>query len=241
MPYFLTSNPMKDGKLNDANAFTCRLNKTLPKEIRLLFISSQPDGHEKNVYYGHEMKKCFMHSGFDIVAFDILDGRNKDQAGKKVEEADGIILSGGHVPTQNAFFEEINLKEILKISSDKVIIGVSAGSMNCASQVYALPEREGEAVSKEYKRFLKGLGITKTNIIPHFSDLKKESLDGLRLIEDIVFQDSFGQEYIAISDGSYVYGNGQEEILYGEGFLIKNATIEKISSDNAEYRIDGTC
>jgi len=44
---------------------------------------------------------------------------------------DVVILAGGHAPTQNAFFHKIKLKELLKIF-DGIVIGISAGTMNCA-------------------------------------------------------------------------------------------------------------
>ena len=42
-----------------------------------------------------------------------------------------IILRGGHVPTQNKFFEKIKLKERIK-DFEGIIIGVSARYMNSA-------------------------------------------------------------------------------------------------------------
>ena len=47
---------------------------------------------------------------------------------------DLIILAGGHVPTQNRYFQEINLKSLLK-NYQGVILGISAGTMNSAETV----------------------------------------------------------------------------------------------------------
>lgn len=49
-------------------------------------------------------------------------------------------------------------------TSNKIIIGFSAGSMNCSEEVYSQPELQGESLDPNYKRFLKGLGITKSLI-----------------------------------------------------------------------------
>lgn len=57
--------------------------------------------------------------------------------------------------------------------------------MNCAKNVYASPELEGEAIDPLYERWLTGFGLTEINIFPHFQSLKDDYLDGLRLIEDI--------------------------------------------------------
>ena len=52
---------------------------------------------------------------------------------------DVIILTGGHVPTENVFFKELGLREKLR-DFDGLVIAWSAGSMNCADTVYAGPE-----------------------------------------------------------------------------------------------------
>lgn len=80
---------------------------------------------------------------------------------------DVILLGGGHVPTQNAFMERIGLKERLR-KYEGLIIGWSAGSMNCAEIVYAAPKSEGEAIDPNYQRRISGLGLTKVNILLHF-------------------------------------------------------------------------
>ena len=62
-----------------------------------------------------------------------------------------------------------------------LLIAWSAGSMNCASTVYAAPELEGEAIDTSFTRWLSGLGLTETNIFPHYQSLKEDCLDGLRV------------------------------------------------------------
>ena len=57
--------------------------------------------------------------------------------------------------------------------------------MNCAKTVYAHPERAGEAIDPQYKRFIPGLGLTKRMILPHYQMIKDDVLDNLRAMEDI--------------------------------------------------------
>lgn len=237
MIYFLTSNPLVLGKLNDANSFTEKLRGVLPSVIKLLFVCSDPDNHEKTLKYGEDMKMCFENSGFKISDFNILDGANREDAAKLAADSDCIVLAGGHVPTQNKFFNEISLAQIICPKNDKVIIGFSAGSMNCASEVYAQPGLEGETRSETYTRFLKGLGITETNVLPHFGYIRDLSLDGLRLIEDIALKDSMGRKFWGINDGSYILGDGRGETIYGEAYLISDGTLKKVSSDEGNYKI----
>ena len=69
-----------------------------------------------------------------------------------------ILLGGGHVPSQNQYFKDYKIKEKLK-EFDGILIGISAGSMNCANIVYAMPEEAGESINPGYQRFLTGLHI----------------------------------------------------------------------------------
>ena len=143
---------------------------------------------------------------------------------------DVLILAGGHVPTQNIFMKTIGLKERLQ-AWDGLLIAWSAGSMNCAETVYAGPELPGEAIDPNYQRWISGLGITKTNVFPHFEALKDEVLDGMRLIEDITYSDSMGHEIIALNNGSYIIIDNGSETLYGEAYSIKNGEQRKICAD----------
>jgi len=65
----------------------------------------------------------------------------------------------------------------------------------------------------------------------HFQSLKAEMLDGLRVIEDITYGDSFGQEFLAINDGSYLMIEEGTEIVYGEAYRIKDGRQDQICRD----------
>ncbi|KST91956.1 Type 1 glutamine amidotransferase-like domain-containing protein [Lactococcus lactis] len=228
MKYFLTSNPLltKDQKLNPSNEFVDNLKRDIPEMANALFICSDPNSYGLTDKFSEEMKTCFFNSGFNFKKFKVLDNRNAKGKSELINEAEVVILAGGHVPTQNQFFQQINLKNELK-NSNKIIIGFSAGSMNCSEEVYAQPELPGESLSPNYKRFLKGLGITKSQILPHYNLVKNEYLDGKKLFEEITYPDSFGRAFITLNDGSYLYGDGQYEIVYGESLIISDGTIKK--------------
>ncbi|MBR6090366.1 MAG: hypothetical protein IKP86_10560 [Anaerolineaceae bacterium] len=118
---------------------------------------------------------------------------------------------------------------------DGTVLGISAGSMNAASIVYAQPEEEGEAADPNYRRFLKGLGLTNVMLLPHYQDTKDRILDGKKLFEEVTYPDSFGRQFIAICDGSYLYADGIAERICGEAYLIQNGTIRKICDEGEEY------
>ena len=229
---FLTSrlNHPETEALNPANRMIIELRSCFPAECRALYICSDPDGWDKMDLYAGATRSYFEKEGLLFRSFAVLDGRNENEAMSLVHDSDMVILAGGHVPTQNRFFRKIRLRELLADYSG-VVIGISAGSMNAADIVYSQPEEEGEALDHSYQRFLPGLGLTKTNLLPHYQEVKDDVLDGMRIFEDIAFPDSFGNEFYAIPDGSYLYiENGREE-LRGEAYRIRDGVIEKVSDE----------
>ena len=109
--------------------------------------------------------------------------------------------------------------------------------MNCAETVYAGPELPGEAIDPDYQRWISGLGITKTNIFPHFEALRDEMLDGQRLIEDITYSDSMRHEIIALNNGSYIVADNGTETLYGEAYSIRKGVQRQICTDDKWIRL----
>lgn len=234
MTVFLTSSPCVFGAdraiLNPANGFLDRLQEALPPEAKCLFVCSDPDSHERTDRFGADMEQAFQEAGLGFADVTVLDGRNAEEAAELIAWSDVIILAGGHVPTQNAFFQEIGLADLLR-DYPGVIIGISAGSMNSAAMVYAHPELEGEATDPDYQRFLPGLGLTFVNILPHFQQWKDDTLDGQRLLEDIAFGDSYGHSFLILVDGSYVWiRDGHTEVL-GEAYCLEDGVMEQIGEE----------
>ena len=230
---FLTSNPFlpDDSALNPANGFVDALLESLPKRpLRGLFVASSPDEPDTNDFYAALQRAAFETSGVAFGRFDILDRRTAADAPALVSPADLIVLAGGHVPTQNRFFHQIGLKALLA-GFDGVLIGFSAGSMNAAETVYAMPELEGEAVDPAYERFLPGLGLTRTMIIPHFDGNLDARLDGLRIYGDVAFPDSMGRRFYALPDGSWLHIAGGAEALRGAAWLIADGAIHPFCGD----------
>ena len=132
------------------------------------------------------------------------------------------------MPTQSRFLERIGLKWLLK-DFDGVVMGISAGSMNCAQIVYAQPELQGESIDPDYRRFIPGLGLTSVMVLPHYQAIKDTVLDGLRVFEDISYGDSFGRKFYALPDGSWLFIHDGVTELRGEAYLIQDGVLTKIS------------
>lgn len=243
MKLFITSSPFVDGAdraiMEPMNGLIRRLKEALPPYCRCLYVCSSPDRRDLNCTFGADIFQIFAQEGMPFSHYAVLDGENGYEAGKLVRQSDLIVLAGGHVPTQNAFFHRIHLPELLR-DYDGVVLGISAGSMNMAGEVYAQPEEPGES-GPEYQRFLPGLGLTDVNILPHYQKVKDYEVDGLGLFADITIPDSVGHCFFALPDGSYIYQDEESLLLCGEGYSICDGVMEQISENgevlnlNEEY------
>lgn len=213
-------------QLSTENGLLDSLIKHWKDNSKVLIISADADDIEANDSIMNTFAASFPMSGLSISQMYICDNRNEKLV-DNISVYDVLILAGGHVPTQNKFFEKIRLKERIK-DFDGILIGISAGTMNSAEIVYAQPELEGESIDKEYERFLSGLGITKLMILPHYQDIKDDILDGQRLFEDITYSDSYGREFYALKDGSYFMIENKMTTLFGAAYLIKDGNIKQI-------------
>lgn len=211
------------------NGLLDKLKSIWPQDARVLIVCANPDNHEKNDGVYACLKEALPMSGLSVSDIIQCDDRNPDII-ENLPDMDVIILAGGHVPTQNRFMKQLRLKERL-LEFKGILVAWSAGSMNCAEVVYAGPELEGEAVDPHYERWITGLGITNINIYPHFQKLRDEYLDGMRLIEDITFEDSVGHEIIALNDGSYIMIENGQTTLYGEAYRIQDRQLTQLCKD----------
>ena len=241
---FLTSSPF--GPLDNSrtvegfdpmNRLPENLSRFWKKNARCLVISAFPSDIPACIKMWESMEKSIRVNFSDIECLDIWDDRTVDFSAEILNSYDVVFLGGGHVPTENTFFEKIGLRENIH-KYDGLIIGISAGTMNAAEVVYAQPELEGEGIDSKYRRYIKGLGLTKINILPHYQMTKSFMLDGMRLFEDITYGDSCGRRFLVLPDGSYytlVDGRGT---VWGEAYEIADAQIRLICADG-EHRSYG--
>ena len=229
---FLTSSPFREDvdrpTFSNLNGFVDRIRGVLPPNPRCLYICSSPERPDLNCLFGADIFMAFANCGVHFRAYQVLDGRNAHRAAQLVADSDLIVLAGGHVPTQNAFFQSIGLRQLLQ-GHPGVVMGISAGSMNSADVVYSQPEEEGES-APELQRFLPGLGLSKVQILPHYQKTRTMLVDGKRLFEDITYADSMGHTFYALPDFSYIVDDGRFTTLFGEGYRIQNGILERLTS-----------
>lgn len=245
MKLFLTSSPggsaCVDGRwvaapFDCANGFLEHLRKACQSETKCLILSSDPENIRMNDEMKGFLEEAFSESKIPVRKIEICDKRNADEPLDRLRSYGILILAGGHVPTQNAFFHKIGLRERIQ-RYDGIVIGISAGTMNCAGTVYAQPEEPGEAVDPDYERYLPGLGLTNISVLPHFQHAWGGELDGLRTIEDISLPDSRIRPFYGLPDGSWLYRENGHTTLYGEAWLLKDGTCMKVCENGEALEV----
>ncbi|MBP3684370.1 MAG: Type 1 glutamine amidotransferase-like domain-containing protein [Oscillospiraceae bacterium] len=240
MNCFITSSPFIDGApraiLSERNGFIDRIRSALPENPKVVFICADPRDHRGICEFASITSAAFAEVGIHFSGYEVLDGTNANRAYNLITHCDFIVLSGGHVPTQNAFFRKIRLRHLLKLFRGTVM-GISAGSMDMADTVYVQPEEPGES-APNFKRFSPGLGLTSVNILPHYQKAKDYMLDGKRLYEDVTFADSMGHEFFALPDNSYFYQDQHGLLLCGEGYRLKNGILEQLTVDDSVLNME---
>ena len=242
MVVFLTSSPCNDNVpdglkmpciLDCRNEFVDKMRSWWKPNSVGVIIAAYPCNFALNDEMRDTFEKAFTYHGLTFEKLVMCDARNDEQIQEMIDDADFIMLAGGHVPTQNAYFKYLGLREKMKYFNG-IVMGISAGSMNAADIVYVQPEEEGESVDPLFERFVLGLGLCKVNVLPHYQRVKDNYLDGRRLIEDITFEDSFGQRFIVLVDGSYVMVYDGVTELYGEAWSISDGKMMKICEEGGK-------
>ena len=237
MILFLTSSPCiykhSPATLNPANGFLNRIKSMLPPKPRTLFVASSPaeKNHALTDFYAGDMAGAFERAGIPMEGWQLLDDLTAADAKKLIAWSDFIILMGGHVPTQNAFFNRIGLKRLLE-GYPGVVMGISAGTMNAAETAYAQPEEDGEW-AKPFRRFYPGLGLTHINVCPHYQEVVEKNMcvDGTPIYPDITAHDSMGHTLHVFPDGTYIYRDEKEYAIHGKCYRFRDGIMELLCED----------
>ena len=119
MTLFLTSSPCDNNVpegldlpcIFDArNGFVENLRASVEPGAQLLIIASDPDAFAGNDEMAATFEGCFAAAEIELEDVCVLDSRNADDVAELVAQSGVILLSGGHVPTENAFFASLDLR-----------------------------------------------------------------------------------------------------------------------------------
>lgn len=231
MTVFLASSPTRELTpefprpiLNESNGFVRLLRQVWRENAACLMIAADPHASASNDEMTDYYRQAVENSGLSVSRFDLCDGRYPLTAEDDLGVYDAIFLAGGHTPTQRLWLEAIQLRERLR-EFDGVIVGTSAGSMNCARTVYAWPEMEGESIDPNYPLFFPGLGLAEANLLPHIQKVMHSGIDGKLYLQDIACGHSFGHRFLAVPDGTFVRVEDGEETVFGEALLVADGEI----------------
>lgn len=230
---FLTSNLLnyinKDGKkvaieINNNNNLVDEIKDNLKTMNTILFIASSKDNYLKNEEYSSLLFKSFELSNIIFKNYYVIDGRFNGNLKKLISNSDMIILSGGNTKNEMDFFNEIKLRSFLK-EYKGIVLGISAGAINLANDVYNSPENIFEL---EELHNWQGLGLTNINIEPHFVLCDKDFSNDEKLQRSEVLKESHNRVLYGVTEGSYISCYNGINKVHGLVYIIKNGKIKKI-------------
>lgn len=248
--------------LNESYMFGENLRKYWVDQPNFLVFTSDPADAAMTDHMMVELQDAFSLANFSMREMKCFDDRyiadyckrtgcaEEDAPQAALREAmawaDVFYLAGGHGPTENAFMKRCGLKELLEDRGlfDGLFLGLSAGTVNAAREAYLIPELEGESIDPDFVRFTDGLGLTDIQVLPHLLYEQNVILDGQKLVDEIIAEDSYGREIYMIEDGSYfMIRNGITE-FFGKGYIMENGRKRRLSSgiinaDNHRIRTQG--
>lgn len=220
------------GKICNRWGFLDLLKKCLTETRRMLYISSTPVFDDKVSDWFHHTIAALEKEGIGFDESILIYGPNSTRLKDLTRSTDVVFLSGGHLPTQNRFFQDIGLRDTLK-EFRGTIVAQSAGSMNCADTAYVCPELPGESIDPQFMRFRPGLGLTDINIVPHYNSNRELILDGKRFYEDIIFPDTFRVPIYVVPDDSFIYIHDGIPDFMGEIYLYYKGVFKQVSGNAA--------
>ena len=205
MTLILTGSPTRFGEdhFTEDNGLLAEVRAALPSAPRVLLVSAAPDDRKFTDYLS-----------VVVVVPLLLTAASTIPATSMISR----LASAGGMEAA--------------VSADGLVMGCSAGSMNCAERVYSHPELPGESAAP---RWLEGLGLTTRQIVPHYDQVRHAEVDGLRLFEDLVFPDSWRQAFYTFPDGGYIISKDGREELRGLAWEISNGQMRRISAENQTY------
>ena len=225
--YYKNDNGIKvPCELSDKNQLVTNLKRSCKNLRNLLFVASDPNDYEKNQQKLQILIDSMKLSGIEFDSYNILDARNIEQTAQLTERADLVYLTGGHTYEQKQFFDKIKLKEAM-VQYSGVVVGVSAGAINLAKDVFNSPEKfayYAEPIHYE------GLGLVDINVRAHFQNDISQMDQETQARRRIDLTNSYNRTIYGIEDGSYILFENGQYTLFGQGCIMKNGQIETLGS-----------
>lgn len=188
MKYYLLSGMDKKNNYNFYPDIAKIFKKELKKFNTIVYIPTYPDNKEKC----QELLKVdkFKNIGINFEKNIVL---NNSYSAKEIQEIisknELFFLYGGNPYKQIEFIEKYNIAEMIK---DKVIIGLSAGSINMCKNAICTKDEDFDK-----SNLYQGMGLVNFSIEPHFDCSKTDILKDLKEFSKIT-------DIYALEDDAYI-------------------------------------
>lgn len=217
--------------IDKVNGFTKEQATSLKKDIKdnsiITFIASDFDNTEKTDTNKKLLIDEFNNIGINFKCEYLVDKRvSKDEAKELLNKSDIVFLMGGDTYKEMKSINEYDIKE--DITNRKLILGVSAGSLNQSKNVVYLDEYQDYKLVK-----YEGLGLVDFNIYPH---LDFKNIDFLKE----VFTVSNDTPLIALPNESFIRCENGNIEYFGEHYNVENSTIDIKGYDYEKINHTGT-
>lgn len=217
--------------IDKVNGFTKEQATSLKKDIKdnsiITFIASDFDNIEKTDTNKKLLIDAFNNIGINFKCEYLVDKRvSKDEAKELLNKSDIVFLMGGDTYKEMKSINEYDIKE--DITNRKLILGVSAGSLNQSKNVVYLDEYQDYKLVK-----YEGLGLVDFNIYPH---LDFKNIDFLKE----VFTVSNDTPLIALPNESFIRCENGNIEYFGEHYNVENSTIDIKGYDYEKINHTGT-
>lgn len=215
--------------LENENGVLDEIKRFLPNTDSLVVVANDPLDFEDNDEKLDVTAKSFIKTGMPFKRATALDERNKSAAEKIIGEASMIILSGGKCWRQKRFFDDIDLKRLLK-SNKGLTVGVSAGAMNLCKTVANFPEEQCDLNDPTW---FDGMGFFGGIVIPHFDgETAKYQFDcgEIDIVGDYIFPMSHKHDFLGIPNGSFItVDDNGKEVYHGDIYSVSKSIVTKIA------------
>ena len=198
--------------------FNTRINEVINKELNrynsIAIICASDDYSKNDTLIDGTSDKIGIRNMFNsIKEFYLIDRRTSvDDMISIIKKVNIIYLFGGNPLIQLDIIKRIDYKELFK---DKVLLGISAGSMNLGKIGYYSKD---EDYDKTF--FYEGLGFTDITIDPHFD------MNTRKHVNEIV-NSSYKHRIIGLSNDSCIVIKDNKRYYVNNYFVVKDGKIKE--------------
>lgn len=195
------------------------INKELDRYNSMAIICASDDYSKNDTLIDGTSDKIGIRSMFNsIKEFYLIDRRTSaDDMINIIKKVDIIYLFGGNPLIQLDIIKRIDYKELFK---DKVLLGMSAGSMNLGKIGYYSKDDDYDKTF-----FYEGLGFTDITIDPHFD------INNRKQVNEII-NSSHKHRIIGLPNDSCIVIKDNEIYYINNYFVVEDGRIEERKGDD---------